>query len=163
LSNQNNNTSTDEKMNRVKELLDMGKTKGTLTYKEIMDQLVEVELEPEQFEKILETLETMGVDVVNEIQLVDAEPEVEIENEDLDISVPEGISIDDPVRMYLKEIGKVPLLSADEEIEIAKRMEEGDEAARKKLVEANLRLVVSIAKRYVGRGMLFLDLIQEVN
>ena len=134
-------------MNRVKELLDMGKTKGTLTYKEIMDQLVEVELEPEQFEKILETLETMGIDVVNEIQLVDAEPEPEIENEELDISVPEGISIDDPVRMYLKEIGKVPLLSADEEIEIAKRMEEGDEAARKKLVEANLRLVVSIAKR----------------
>ena len=93
LSNQNNNTSTDEKMNRVKELLDMGKTKGTLTYKEIMDQLVEVELEPEQFEKILETLETMGVDVVNEIQLVDAEPEVEIENEDLDISVPEGVKM----------------------------------------------------------------------
>ena len=163
MSNQNNNASSEDKMNRVKELLDMGKTKGTLTYKEIMDQLVEVELEPEQFEKILETLETMGIDVVNEIQLVDAEPEPEIENEELDISVPEGISIDDPVRMYLKEIGKVPLLSADEEIEIAKRMEEGDEAARKKLVEANLRLVVSIAKRYVGRGMLFLDLIQEGN
>ena len=163
MSNQNNNIPEDDKMDRVKELVDIGKSKGTLTYKEIMDQLVEVELEPEQFEKILETLEAMGIDVVNEIQLVDAEPEPELESEELDISVPEGISIDDPVRMYLKEIGKVPLLSAEEEIELAKRMEEGDEEARKKLVEANLRLVVSIAKRYVGRGMLFLDLIQEGN
>jgi len=159
LSNQNLET----KMNRVRELLETGKAKGTLTYKEIMDQLVEVELEPEQFEKILETLETLGVDVVNEIQLVEAEPANEPANDDLDLSVPEGISIDDPVRMYLKEIGKVPLLTADEEIDIAQRMEQGDEAARKKLVEANLRLVVSIAKRYVGRGMLFLDLIQEGN
>jgi RNA polymerase primary sigma factor len=100
-------------MNRVRELLETGKAKGTLTYKEIMDQLVEVELEPEQFEKILETLETLGVDVVNEIQLVEAEPANEAANDDLDLSVPEGISIDDPVRMYLKEIGKVPLLSAD--------------------------------------------------
>ncbi len=159
MSNQNLET----KMNRVRELLETGKAKGTLTYKEIMDQLVEVELEPEQFEKILETLETLGVDVVNEIQLVEAEPANEPANDDLDLSVPEGISIDDPVRMYLKEIGKVPLLTADEEIDIAQRMEQGDEAARKKLVEANLRLVVSIAKRYVGRGMLFLDLIQEGN
>ncbi len=157
------NQSNEVKMNRVRELLETGKQKGTLTYKEIMDQLVEVELEPEQFEKILETLETLGVDVVNEIQLVEAEPMNEPAMDDLDLSVPEGISIDDPVRMYLKEIGKVPLLTADEEIEIAKRMEEGDVAARKKLVEANLRLVVSIAKRYVGRGMLFLDLIQEGN
>jgi len=151
------------KMNRVRELLETGKAKGTLTYKEIMDQLVEVELEPEQFEKILETLETLGVDVVNEIQLVEAEPVNEPAGEDLDLSVPQGISSDDPVRMYLKEIGKVPLLTADEEIDIAQRMEQGDDAARKKLVEANLRLVVSIAKRYVGRGMLFLDLIQEGN
>jgi len=159
LSNQN----LEVKMNRVRELLEAGKAKGTLTYKEIMEQLVEVELEPEQFEKILETLETLGVDVVNEIQLVEAEPANEPGGDDLDLSVPEGISIDDPVRMYLKEIGKVPLLTADEEIDIAQRMEQGDEAARKKLVEANLRLVVSIAKRYVGRGMLFLDLIQEGN
>ena len=159
MSNQNLET----KMNRVRELLETGKAKGTLTYKEIMEQLVEVELEPEQFEKILETLETLGVDVVNEIQLVEAEPANEPGSDDLDLSVPEGISIDDPVRMYLKEIGKVPLLTADEEIDIAQRMEQGDEAARKKLVEANLRLVVSIAKRYVGRGMLFLDLIQEGN
>ena len=168
MSNQNNQNSNEleAKKDRVRELLDTGKAKGTLTYKEIMDQLVDVELEPEQFDKILETLEALGVDVVNEIKLVDndeSEPEPEPTIEELDISVPEGISIDDPVRMYLKEIGKVPLLSADEEIEIAKRMEEGDDAARKKLVEANLRLVVSIAKRYVGRGMLFLDLIQEGN
>ena len=167
MSNQNsqNSNELEAKKDRVRELLDVGKSKGTLTYKEIMDQLVDVELEPEQFDKILETLEALGVDVVNEIKLDegDGEPEPEPAIEDLDISVPEGISIDDPVRMYLKEIGKVPLLSADEEIEIAKRMEEGDEAARKKLVEANLRLVVSIAKRYVGRGMLFLDLIQEGN
>jgi len=157
------NQSTEMKMNRVRELLETGKAKGTLTYKEIMDQLIEVELEPEQFEKILETLETLGVDVVNEIQLVEAEPASDPSTEELDLSVPEGISIDDPVRMYLKEIGKVPLLTAEEEIDIAQRMENGDEAARKKLVEANLRLVVSIAKRYVGRGMLFLDLIQEGN
>jgi len=157
------NQSLETKMNRVRELLETGKAKGTLTYKEIMDQLVEVELEPEQFEKILETLETLGVDVVNEIQLVEAEPANEPVADELDLSVPEGISIDDPVRMYLKEIGKVPLLTADEEIDIAQRMEDGDDAARKKLVEANLRLVVSIAKRYVGRGMLFLDLIQEGN
>ena len=157
------NQSIETKMNRVRELLETGKAKGTLTYKEIMDQLVEVELEPEQFEKILETLETLGVDVVNEIQLVEAEPSNEPAPDELDLSVPEGISIDDPVRMYLKEIGKVPLLTADEEIELAKRMEEGDEDAKHRLCESNLRLVVSIAKRYVGRGMLFLDLIQEGN
>ena len=149
---------------RLQELLDEGKNKGSLTYKEISDKFVDVEMGADQFDRILETLETIGVDVVNEIHLVDSEPAVpEPEEENLDLSVPDGISIDDPVRMYLKEIGKVPLLTADEEIEIAKRMEEGDDEARKKLVEANLRLVVSIAKRYVGRGMLFLDLIQEGN
>ena len=148
---------------KVHELMEMGRTKGSLTYKEIMDQLVEVELSPEQFERVLETLEAIGVDVVNELQIVEAEPLLDGVEDDLDMSVPEGISIDDPVRMYLKEIGKVPLLSADEEIDIAQRMEKGDLAARKKLAEANLRLVVSIAKRYVGRGMLFLDLIQEGN
>ncbi len=148
---------------KVHELVEAGKSKGMLTYKEVMDQLVEQEMTPEQFEKVLETLEAIGVDVVNEIQIVEAEPLPEAEGEDLDLSVPEGISMDDPVRMYLKEIGKVPLLSADEEIEIAQRMEKGDQEAKKKLAEANLRLVVSIAKRYVGRGMLFLDLIQEGN
>ena len=158
-----NKPQTDAKLSRVQDLVESGKSKGSLTYKEIMDQLVEVELEPEQFEKILETLEAIGIDVVNEIQIVEAEPVTEPNPEDIDLSVPEGISIDDPVRMYLKEIGKVPLLTADEEIEIAKRMEAGDIEARQKLAEANLRLVVSIAKRYVGRGMLFLDLIQEGN
>jgi len=156
----------DAKQTKVDELMESGKTKGMLTYTEIMNQLVELEIEPDQFDKILETLESMGVDVVNEIDIVEeeepeADPEpVEVESE---LTVPEGISIDDPVRMYLKEIGKVPLLTADEEIEIAQRMEKGDEIAKRKLAEANLRLVVSIAKRYVGRGMLFLDLIQEGN
>lgn len=145
----------------LKDLVEKGKSKGMLTYKEIMDAFEEVELEPEQIEKIYETIENMGVDVVGDIE---AEmEEIQITEEDLDLSVPEGISIDDPVRMYLKEIGKVPLLSADEEIELAKRMEKGDTEAKRRLAEANLRLVVSIAKRYVGRGMLFLDLIQEGN
>ncbi len=154
----------EEKMDRVRSLLELGKSKGTLTYKEIVDMLSDVPIEPDQFDKILETLESIGVEVVNELPVADADPVIDAPVEDdLDLSVPEGISIDDPVRMYLKEIGKVPLLGADEEIEIAKRMEEGDEEARKKLVECNLRLVVSIAKRYVGRGMLFLDLIQEGN
>ena len=164
--NNNNNTQIDneEKMDRVRSLLELGKSKGTLTYKEIVDMLSDVPIEPDQFDKILETLESIGVEVVNELPVADADPVIDAPVEDdLDLSVPEGISIDDPVRMYLKEIGKVPLLGADEETEIAKRMEEGDEEARKKLVECNLRLVVSIAKRYVGRGMLFLDLIQEGN
>jgi len=143
------------------ELIDKGKQKGMLTYKEIMDAFEEIEIEPEQIEKVYETLENLGIDIVGDIE---AEmEEIQLTEEDLDISVPEGISIDDPVRMYLKEIGKVPLLSADEEIELAQRMEKGDAEAKKRLAEANLRLVVSIAKRYVGRGMLFLDLIQEGN
>ena len=128
-----------------------------LEYKEIMDNLGDIELDTDQMDKVYEYLEGQGVDVMGNI---DTEEEVE---KDIDLSLPEGINIDDPVRMYLKEIGKVPLLSADEETELAKRMEEGDEDAKKKLAEANLRLVVSIAKRYVGRGMLFLDLIQEGN
>jgi RNA polymerase primary sigma factor len=143
------------------ELIDKGKQKGMLTYKEIMDAFEEIEIEPEQIEKVYETLENMGIDIVGDIE---AEmEEIQLTEEDIDISIPEGISIDDPVRMYLKEIGKVPLLSADEEIELAQRMEKGDSDAKKRLAEANLRLVVSIAKRYVGRGMLFLDLIQEGN
>ncbi len=145
----------------LKELIDKGKAKGMLTYKEVMDAFEEIEIEPEHIEKIYETLENLGIDVIGDIE---AEME-EIQNtdEELDISVPEGISIDDPVRMYLKEIGKVPLLSADEEIELALKMENGDIEAKRRLAEANLRLVVSIAKRYVGRGMQFLDLIQEGN
>ena len=152
--------------NRVKELLEAGKAKGVLTYKEIIEQLGELELDTDQIDKILETLENAGIEVINESKSVaepEPEPTLEPIDEDVDLSVPEGVSIDDPVRMYLKEIGKVPLLSADEEIQLAKRMETGDEEAKHRLAEANLRLVVSIAKRYVGRGMLFLDLIQEGN
>ena len=135
--------------------------KGTITRDEVAGQLMELEIDAEQMNKVFETLEALGIDVVAEFDPVP--PEELVEPEQIDLSVPEGISIDDPVRMYLKEIGKVPLLTADEEIEIAQRMEQGDEAAKKKLTEANLRLVVSVAKRYVGRGMLFLDLIQEGN
>lgn len=147
----------DAKMAVVKRLIDKGKKSGTLTYKEIMDELDEIDLNPEQIEKIYEVLESMGIDIIGDMT------DVEVTEEELDLSIPEGIAIDDPVRMYLKEIGKVPLLSPDEEIDLAGRIENGDVAAKKKLAEANLRLVVSIAKRYVGRGMLFLDLIQEGN
>jgi len=146
------------KLNKIKELIERGKSKGVLTYKEIMDVLEEVELETEQIERIYDTLESLGIDVLDDTVAEESNSET-----DLDLSVPEGVSVDDPVRMYLKEIGKVPLLTAEEEIELAKRMEQGDEEAKRKLAEANLRLVVSIAKRYVGRGMLFLDLIQEGN
>ena len=129
----------------------------------------EIELNLERMEQIFSFLESHNVDILTiteedddeELLLDDLEEDVDVDK--IDISVPDGVSIEDPVRMYLKEIGKVPLLSAEEEIELAKRMEEGDEQAKQKLAEANLRLVVSIAKRYVGRGMLFLDLIQEGN
>ena len=145
-------------LSRLKDLVALAKRKkNVLEYKEIMDGLGDIELEPDQIDKIYEYFEAQGIAVLG---VMDMDEDVEKE---IDISLPEGINIDDPVRMYLKEIGKVPLLSAEEEIELAKKMEEGDEAAKKKLAEANLRLVVSIAKRYVGRGMLFLDLIQEGN
>ncbi|MGB7605994.1 MAG: RNA polymerase sigma factor RpoD [Lutisporaceae bacterium] len=154
------------KMSYIKELVDKGKKSGILTYKEIVDTFEEVDMNPDQIDKIYEYLETKGIDVVgiveNDIDIPAIEDE-EVEEIELDITVPEGISIDDPVRMYLKEIGKVPLLNSDEEVELAKRINVGDLEAKKKLTEANLRLVVSIAKRYVGRGMLFLDLIQEGN
>lgn len=156
---------------RLKELLAVAKKKkNVLEYQEINDFFAEFPLEEDQFDKILETLEQNNVDVLritedddvdDEEIILTEEDEVDVEN--IDLSVPDGISIEDPVRMYLKEIGKVPLLSADEEIELAKKMEMGDQEAKKRLAEANLRLVVSIAKRYVGRGMLFLDLIQEGN
>ena len=156
---------------KLKALLAMAKKKkNVLEYQEISDYFAELHLEEEQFDEILETLEKNNVDVLRiteeddipdeELLLVEEE-DVDVEN--LDLSIPDGISIEDPVRMYLKEIGKVPLLSAEEEIELAKKMEMGNEDAKKRLAEANLRLVVSIAKRYVGRGMLFLDLIQEGN
>ena len=152
---------------KVREILDLARNeKKTLTYQEVMNKLSELDLDADAIDAVFETLEAEGINVVtgsDEDAAVIAQETVEPE---FDLSVPEGISIDDPVRMYLKEIGKVPLLTADEEIEIAKKMLEGGpdaEAAKKKLAEANLRLVVSIAKRYVGRGMLFLDLIQEGN
>jgi RNA polymerase primary sigma factor len=148
------------KMGIVKQLIDKGKKSGVLTYKEIMDTLEDVDLSPDQIEKIYEILESMGIEVIGDSDEFNPEKLLE---EDIELSIPEGISIDDPVRMYLKEIGKVPLLSADEEMDLAQRIEDGDQEAKKKLAEANLRLVVSIAKRYVGRGMLFLDLIQEGN
>ena len=156
---------------RLKELLAIAKKKkNVLEYQEISEFFSEMALEEEQFDKILEALEQNNVDVlrITEEDDVDDEEiilteEDDVDVEDIDLSVPDGISIEDPVRMYLKEIGKVPLLSAEEEIELAKKMEMGDLEAKQRLAEANLRLVVSIAKRYVGRGMLFLDLIQEGN
>ena len=155
---------------KLKEVLALAKKKkNVLDYQQVVDSFAELSLEDDQLDKIVEYLEHNGVDVLritdddepDEEMLLAEEDEVDVEN--IDLSVPDGVSIEDPVRMYLKEIGKVPLLSAEEEIELAKKMEEGDEEAKKKLAEANLRLVVSIAKRYVGRGMLFLDLIQEGN
>ena len=155
---------------KLKEVLALAKKKkNVLDYQQVVDSFAELSLEDDQLDKIVEYLEHNGVDVLritdddepDEEMLLAEEEEVDVEN--IDLSVPDGVSIEDPVRMYLKEIGKVPLLSAEEEIELAKKMEEGDEEAKKKLAEANLRLVVSIAKRYVGRGMLFLDLIQEGN
>ena len=189
--------SIDKKKQKLNELLAQGKAKGVMTYDEIITKLATIDIDPEQFDMVLETLEAMGVEVIRDADSIEpaAPAEAEPEAEELDLSMPEGISIDDPVRMYLKEIGKVPLLTADEEIDIAMRMERGDAAkealekgetaegkpltdedramfqrhiddgtqAKRMLAEANLRLVVSIAKRYVGRGMLFLDLIQEGN
>ena len=161
-------SNTDNKQARINALIEKGKKNGVLTQKELNDALSEMQISPEAYEKVLDSLEAMGVDVVSEVTeppeeelMMDDGEEFSAENEDL--SVPEGIATDDPVRMYLKEIGKVPLLTAEEELEIAQRMAAGDEEARKKLSESNLRLVVSIAKRYVGRGMQFLDLIQEGN
>ena len=161
---------------KLVELLELAKKKkNVLEYQEINDFFKDQNLEVDQMEKVFDFLEASGVDVLRitgndeelildddmDIDKLDDEEEVELDK--IDLSVPEGVSIEDPVRMYLKEIGKVSLLTADEEIELAQRMEKGDENAKKRLAEENLRLVVSIAKRYVGRGMLFLDLIQEGN
>jgi RNA polymerase primary sigma factor len=155
---------------KIKELLNMAKKKNVLEYKEIVDFFKGMPLEDEQFDKIVDTLEQSNVIVMRALEEIDIDDcdivltqEDEVDLESIDLSVPEGVNLEDPVRMYLKEIGKVPLLSADEEIELARRREEGDENAQKRLVEANLRLVVSIAKKYMGRGMSFLDLIQEGN
>jgi len=176
----------DVKKETVKKLIEKGKKRGIVTYTEIMDALEDISLDKDQIDELYDHFATMGIDVVGDkgeadiddvdvdvdidvdvdVDLVDVvlEPELILEeNIEDDVALLKGINIDDPVRMYLKEIGKVPLLTADEEIELAKKMELGNEEAKKRLVEANLRLVVSIAKRYVGRGMLFLDLIQEGN
>jgi RNA polymerase primary sigma factor len=156
----------DLRMSNLKELVERGKKNGLLTYKEIVDTFEEVDMDPDQIDKIYEYLETKGIEVIGAAEADIDIPSIEDEEEEeveIDITVPEGISIDDPVRMYLKEIGKVPLLVSNEEVELAKRIIKGDQEAKRKLTEANLRLVVSIAKRYVGRGMLFLDLIQEGN
>ncbi len=170
----------EQKTDSVEALIQKGKKKGSITYREIMDALQGVDLSADQIDDVYQQLGRMGIDVVPEPGQVDlevlkkakqreeekaeeSEDEEDEEEAEVDLSVPEGVGIDDPVRMYLKEIGRVPLLSAEEEIQLAKRMEAGDEEAKRRLAEANLRLVVSIAKRYVGRGMLFLDLIQEGN
>ncbi|MET3699269.1 RNA polymerase RpoD-like sigma 70 subunit [Bacillus oleivorans] len=150
-------------------LIEVGKKRGHLTYEEIADKLSSFEVDSEQLDEFYETLGDQGVDLLGDHDEAadtspDDEPKEDEEVFDLnDLSVPPGVKINDPVRMYLKEIGRVDLLSADEEIELAERIEQGDEEAKRRLAEANLRLVVSIAKRYVGRGMLFLDLIQEGN
>ena len=161
---------------KLGELMELAKKKkNVLEYQEISDFFKDFPLEPEQMDKVFDFLEANGIDIlriqdndmddliISDDDDLNLSEEDEVDMENIDLSVPEGVSIEDPVRMYLKEIGKVPLLSAEEEITLAQRMEEGDESAKKHLAEANLRLVVSIAKRYVGRGMLFLDLIQEGN
>ena len=165
---------TQKFLDRLKDLVALGKKKKSiLDVQEINDFFNDMELNAEQMEKVFDYLEANNIDVLrisgdtpDEVDvdlddiIISEEDDVDMEN--IDLSVPEGVSIEDPVRMYLKEIGKVPLLSAEREIELAQRMEEGDEEAKKELAEANLRLVVSIAKRYVGRGMLFLGLIKAV-
>ncbi|HHX96690.1 MAG TPA: RNA polymerase sigma factor RpoD [Clostridia bacterium] len=161
----------DLKLDEVEQLIEEGKKKGVLTYKTIMEILEDVELDSDQIDELYEHLNSLGIEIIpdnTDIEDLDADETAEKEEEDdddekIDLSVPEGVGIDDPVRMYLKEIGRVDLLTAEEEVELAKRMEAGEEEAKRQLAEANLRLVVSIAKRYVGRGMLFLDLIQEGN
>ena len=169
-------TIADEQKIAITELMAKAKKRGMVTYREIMDSLQDIELLPDQIDEIYDSFSAMGVDVIphsggestddvepsDEIEDADAPDDVD-ETEEYDLSVPEGVGLDDPVRMYLKEIGRVPLLTAEEEVELAKGIEAGSEEAKRKLAEANLRLVVSIAKRYVGRGMHFLDLIQEGN
>ena len=159
---------TPDKKTVIRELIEQGKAKGQLSTKEILDALGELDFEPEQIEKFYDTLEAQGVEIIEDFAdapLDDIDFAAEAaSDENLESSLStEGIAIDDPVKVYLKEIGRVPLLSPEEEIDLAIRIKEGDEAAKKRLSEANLRLVVSIAKRYLGRGMQFLDLIQEGN
>jgi len=171
-NDQHTELETEFTLDQVKDqLIEQGKKRSVLSYKDIMEKLSPFDQDPEQMEEFYEQLADLGIDVVNEsddeVSHRASEDHESHDNEDFgfddDLSLPPGIKINDPVRMYLKEIGRVPLLSADDEIELANRIEQGDEEAKRRLAEANLRLVVSIAKRYVGRGMLFLDLIQEGN
>lgn len=156
------NLKNKESIEEIKDqLLKDGKKDGKLTYEEIGDAFEKYEIDSDDIDELYKVLEKEGINLVDKKDSKDDDDEVDVTKEDL--SVPKGVTVDDPVRMYLKEIGKISLLTAEEEVEIAKRMEEGDELAKKELAEANLRLVVSIAKRYVGRGMSFLDLIQEGN
>ena len=145
------------------ELVELGKKQGVLAYEEVADRLSTFEIEPEQIDEFYEYLEEQGIEVIGDAEEEEVVDDLTDEESLRDLSVPLGVKINDPVRMYLKEIGRVDLLTAEEEVELAKRIREGDEEAKRQLAEANLRLVVSIAKRYVGRGMLFLDLIQEGN
>lgn len=155
-----------DKKTVIRDLIELGKSKGQLSTKEILDALGELDFEPEQIEKFYDTLESQGVEIIEDFANIPLEG-LDIpagEGEDVEAALTtEGIAIDDPVKVYLKEIGRVPLLTPEEEIDLAIRISNGDEAAKKRLSEANLRLVVSIAKRYLGRGMQFLDLIQEGN
>ncbi|NLI67432.1 MAG: RNA polymerase sigma factor RpoD [Bacilli bacterium] len=145
------------------ELIEEGKKHGMLNYEEVADRLSSFEIEPEEIDEFYEQLEEQGIEIISDDDDVSDDDDI-IDPDNLrDLSVPLGVKINDPVRMYLKEIGRVDLLTAEEEVELAKRIKQGDKEAARKLAEANLRLVVSIAKRYVGRGMLFLDLIQEGN
>ncbi|MGN0452210.1 MAG: RNA polymerase sigma factor RpoD [Ruminococcus sp.] len=160
--------SIQEKKTVIKEITELGKSKGHLTNKDILDAIGEIDFDPEQLEKLYDSLEGIGIEIVedsDDIQFDDLELEItsvtSAENQDGDNV--ETVAIDDPVKVYLKEIGRVPLLTSDEEIDLAIRIKDGDVAAKQRLSEANLRLVVSIAKRYLGRGMQFLDLIQEGN
>ncbi|KKO51514.1 RNA polymerase sigma factor RpoD [Paenibacillus sp. DMB20] len=171
-NDQHTELETEFTLDQVKDqLIEQGKKRSVLSYKDIMEKLSPFDQDPEQMEEFYEQLGDLGIEVVNENDednsLRQTDDHDDNHNDDFgfddDLSLPPGIKINDPVRMYLKEIGRVPLLSADDEVELAKRIGQGDEEAKRRLAEANLRLVVSIAKRYVGRGMLFLDLIQEGN
>ncbi len=155
-----------DKKTVIKELTELGKQKGNLTNQDILDAIGEIDFEPEQLEKLYDNLESLGIEIVEELEdvkLDDLSVEITTDKDDSSADYMESIAIDDPVKVYLKEIGRVPLLTPDEEIELAIKIKDGNVEAKKRLSEANLRLVVSIAKRYLGRGMQFLDLIQEGN